>query len=97
MHPITIVDYALSKGMGLTHEEAEEYAINLVETVARYGGELQLAWSSERFHAVAHPWHTSLYRTLLHTIKELVLSAQPESPEEQTYRNAIAQTGCTEV
>ena len=73
LHPLILRDLTLSdqKAMGLSHEEAEQVASDLVRTTARYNGELTLLWHNDLLSQKTHPWHSVLYRALLRLIEEI--------------------------
>lgn len=66
MHPLTIMDISLSEpeAMGFDEEDAYRYSIELIETVRRHGGELNLSWRNDYFSPQLHPWLGRLYERI---------------------------------
>ena len=81
LHPLTLRDLTLSEEryMGLTYDEAERVASELIRTTARYNGELTLLWHNDLLSHKTHPWHSVLYRAMLRLIEEIDQEASEQS------------------
>lgn len=67
LHPLPIMDCTLedNKYMGLGHEEARIYSLQLIERISDVGGELVLLWHNTSFATGLGSYLSELYTNLL--------------------------------
>lgn len=70
LHPLLMMDATLEekKYMGLASDEAQTYAVNLLEQVSRAGGEAVLLWHNTSFTPGTGSYQRKLYTHLLNEL-----------------------------
>ena len=70
LHPLIIMDCSLDapKYMGLSHDEAFTYGLNLIEQVRKVNGELVLLWHNENVMPSSPSYLRELYAELLNEL-----------------------------
>lgn len=70
LHPLLIMDCSLDapKYMGLSHDEALTYGLNLIEQVRKVNGELVLLWHNENVMPSSPSYLRELYAELLNEL-----------------------------
>lgn len=72
MHPISLLDEVVER---LDLADAREYARDILHLVARYNGELVLAWSAPNLNPSKNPLLSELYKELIGEIQTLIARA----------------------
>jgi len=77
LHPLTIMDCTLNESnyMGFGYEEALVYALQLIEKVNEFNGEVVLLWHNDAVTTGAKPavsvdWHRTLFSAIIKELKE---------------------------
>lgn len=76
LHPICLRDESLAEYLKQEEgiEEAKAYCLKMIELVARYHGDLTIAWSAPHLHPHKHTAFYDLYKYIIEEVERITLN-----------------------